>query len=167
MFQRSISCGWAVIFRKDAIHLTILYDNYEEWCHTACINMEWCIPWSQQQQHIMDLLRMFLAKLQLITFSINRPEPNGTSSPKQKTNPNHSPPKNPTHNMNVLTIKFQSIKSKQAALWKSVEDCNPHIILGCETWLTSWIGSKEVMPPDYDTYRKDWSDGSQDIVVIK
>ena len=59
--------------------------------------------------------------------------------------------------MNVLTINFQSIKSKREPLWNLVEECNPDIILGCETWFTSSIGSKKVMPPDYDTYRKDSS----------
>jgi hypothetical protein len=43
--------------------------------------------------------------------------------------------------------------------WNLIDKSNPDIILGCETCLNPSVGSQEVMPPGYNTYRKDRSDG--------
>jgi hypothetical protein len=87
-------------------------------------------------------------------------EPIGASSPKQKDNqPRPSAHNAKNTNLKVIMINFQSIKSKREVFWNLIDYSNPDIILGCKTWLNPSIRSQVVMPPGYNTYRKDRSDG--------
>lgn len=41
----------------------------------------------------------------------------------------------------------------------SINTYQPDIIVGCETWLTPEIYSSELLPSEYNIFRKDRSDG--------
>ena len=51
--------------------------------------------------------------------------------------------------MRVLDINFQSLKSKREEFWSLLEQSEPDIVLGSETWLKPSIAESEVLPPTY------------------
>jgi len=65
----------------------------------------------------------------------------------------------------TLVINFQSIRPKKAELWNLIASTNPDIILGSETWLKPEISDTEIIPNDYDIYRKDRKDGWGGVLV--
>ena len=57
--------------------------------------------------------------------------------------------------LTCLAVNFQSIKNKVADIAAIVEEYNPDIILGNESWLNPDIKSSEIFPEIYNVYRKD------------
>ena len=70
-----------------------------------------------------------------------------------KTNKTNSQP------LKVIVINFQSIKNKKEEVMNLIEQADPSIIMGTETWLTPSICSAEIFPPNYEVIRKDRNDG--------
>ena len=90
--------------------------------------------------------------------------PQHTSSPKRQ-----SDPKNPNKDsLRILAINFQSLRKKGLLLEAVIEDNDPDIILGNETWLDSNIHSSEILPPylGYEINRRDSKTGPYDGVMI-
>lgn len=58
-----------------------------------------------------------------------------------------------------MLINIQSIRSKKESFWQLIDQHNPDIIFGCETWLTKSVYDNEVLPSFYKLYRNDRSDG--------
>ena len=58
-------------------------------------------------------------------------------------------------NLSFFTINFQSIKNKVAEFHALIEEHQPDIIAGTETWLNSDIGNSEIMPQGYISIRRD------------
>ena len=57
--------------------------------------------------------------------------------------------------LTCLAVNCQSIKNKVADIAAIVEEYNPDIILGNESWLNPDIKSSEMFPKIYNVYRKD------------
>ena len=55
----------------------------------------------------------------------------------------------------MLTVNFQSIKSKQGQVKNLVESTQPDIVLGTETWIDPTITDNQIFPPNYHIYRHD------------
>ncbi|CAC5416947.1 unnamed protein product [Mytilus coruscus] len=55
----------------------------------------------------------------------------------------------------MLTVNFQSIKSKQGLIKNLVESTKPDIVLGTETWIDSYVKDNQIFPPNYNIYRND------------
>ncbi|CAC5404305.1 unnamed protein product [Mytilus coruscus] len=57
----------------------------------------------------------------------------------------------------MLTVNFQSIKSKQGQVKNLVESTQPDIVLGTETWIDPTITDNQIFPPNYHilVYRND------------
>ena len=58
----------------------------------------------------------------------------------------------------TLIINFQSIKNKTADLEVILNNENPDIISGSETWLNPNIYSSEIFNSNYEIFRQDRSD---------
>ena len=76
-----------------------------------------------------------------------------TLSPKPR--PKLPPSKNPT--LRILVINFQSLCNKGKLLECVIEDTDPDIIMGTETWLDTGLKSSEILPYQlgYDIQRRD------------
>ena len=67
----------------------------------------------------------------------------------------------------ILVVNFQSIRAKRTSFWLTVEESDPDIIIGCETWLYPGIFEKEVLPNGYHfVARKDRKQNRYGGVII-
>ena len=181
-------CGKAVRWNQRAVAC----DNCEGWYHVDCMNMNshvysaltksntsWVccscgIPnfsTSLFESFDIDTSNHYESLSEQTTSSfcsdIDIGEPIGTSSPKASTRKNQHPQTSRVGGASIktLTINFQSVKSKRESFWNLVDSSKPDIIFGCETWLRPNITTQEVMPPGYNTYRKDRADGYGGVLV--
>ena len=83
-------------------------------------------------------------------------KPQRTRSVKNKQ---ASKKRNGRKSLKVMVINFQSIRNKTSELKVLLEQHNPDIIQGTETWLSQEINSSEIFPDTYDVYRRDRRDG--------
>ena len=67
--------------------------------------------------------------------------------------------------LRTLTINFQSIFSKREEFWSLIDATKPDVIMGCETWLKSGVGHREIFPSGYNLYRKDRKDGYGGVLI--
>ena len=72
---------------------------------------------------------------------------------------------NNNSNLNIAIINCQSVVAKRACFHNFIAEHNPHIIAGCESWLSSSIQSAEVFPNGLKVYRRDRSDGYGGVFV--
>lgn len=81
-------------------------------------------------------------------------EPLLTSSPKRTHLKKDLQRKN---QLRILNINFQSARKKAKLLEAIIDDTDPDIIIGTETWLDSSISSSELLPPylGFDIHRRD------------
>jgi hypothetical protein len=70
-----------------------------------------------------------------------------------------------TQQIRTLTINFRSLRNKKQELWNLITCTDPDIILGNETWLRPDITNSEILPPNFDVYRLDRSDGFGGVLV--
>ena len=64
-----------------------------------------------------------------------------------------------TRPLNILSVNLQSLPANIEVFWEAVDACAPDIIIANETWLKPTIHISEVMPPGFNTLRKDRADG--------
>ena len=90
--------------------------------------------------------------------------PQHTSSPKKQSD-SKKPDKD---SLRILSINFRSLRKKGLLLEAVIDDYDPDIILGNETWLDSNIHSSEILPPylGYEINRRDSKTGPYDGVMI-
>ena len=62
-------------------------------------------------------------------------------------------------NMKVIIINFRSFKNKREEVNNIIDQSDPSVIIGTETWLNPSINSCEYFPPNYEVIRKDRKDG--------
>ncbi|CAC5423879.1 unnamed protein product [Mytilus coruscus] len=91
------------------------------------------------------------------SFSILSPLPSDCIKPFHASTPDRknqdkSPKSVP---IKMLTVIFQSIKSKQGVVKNLVESTKPDIVLGKETWIDSSVKDNQIFPPNYTIYRND------------
>ncbi len=104
----------------------------------------------------------------------NPPSPNNTSlpigdpiassSPKNQAKPKPKPVK--VTSLRAIVVNFQSIKNKAPEVQVLVDNTDPDIIIGTETWLHAGVHSSEVIPRNYSTYRNDRTSDSHGGVLI-
>ena len=94
--------------------------------------------------------------------SQSSPGPPLQSSSPTTANRNKKPPSYP---MKVIVINFQSIKNKKEEVLNLIDQADPSIILGTETWLTPQVSSSEIFPPNYEVIRKDRKDGYGGVLI--
>ena len=76
--------------------------------------------------------------------------------------------RNKNNNLRAIIINFQSLKYKKPDLQLTIDNTNPDIIFGCETWLNKKIETQEILPDNYIVYRKDRSSkGGGVLLAIK
>ena len=63
--------------------------------------------------------------------------------------------KNRKRSLKVCIINFQSIKNKKPDILELIDEEEPDIIAGTETWLNTDISSSEFFPPSYQILRQD------------
>lgn len=71
--------------------------------------------------------------------------------------------------MPLITISImncQSIKNKKAVFNLFIEDHQPDIIIGSESWLSPSVYSSELFPPTYNVYRQDREDGYGGVFIL-
>ena len=78
---------------------------------------------------------------------------------------NDSSPIQSTNSLNLLLLNSQSIVSKKASLDCLLSEHNPHIVAVTETWLKFDVPSSELLPSEYNTFRKDRPDGYGGILL--
>jgi hypothetical protein len=79
-----------------------------------------------------------------------------SSSPNRSTK--HNDPKIPLKSSRAIVINFQSITNKVHETQVLIDNADPDIILGTETWLNGNISSAEVLPTNFQVFRNDRSD---------
>ena len=58
-------------------------------------------------------------------------------------------------NIKILNINCQSVSAKKGKFLTVIEDENPDIVVGTESWLTPNLYSGEIFPQQYQVFRKD------------
>jgi hypothetical protein len=69
----------------------------------------------------------------------------------------HNDPKRPLKSLRAIVINFQSIKNKVHETQVLIDNADPDIILGTETWLNGNISSAEVLSTNLQVSRNDRS----------
>ena len=88
-------------------------------------------------------------------------DPLSTSSPQNQRKPLVN------RKIRVMSINFQSIRSKKEEFWSMLEYSDPDIILASETWLNPNIKEREILPPSYTfAARRDRPNSSHGGVAI-
>lgn len=67
--------------------------------------------------------------------------------------------------MRLISLNFQSIKNKVLETEVLVENSEPDIIVGTETWLNNNIFSAELLPSTYNIYRRDREDSHGGLLI--
>ena len=73
--------------------------------------------------------------------------------------------RNKSNNLRAIVINFQSLKNKKPDLQLTIDNTNPDIIFGYETWLNKKIETLEILPDNYTVYRKDRSSKSGGVLL--
>ena len=69
--------------------------------------------------------------------------------------------------LRIIVINFQSLYGKRASFWQFLEEVQPDVVLGSETWLNKSITDGEVLPPTYKfAARRDRPENPHGGVVI-
>jgi hypothetical protein len=93
----------------------------------------------------------YLADSSSLNSTLGSPGP-----PQHQSSPKRAPPtKASPNNIKVLVINFQSIRNKKEEFGTLVDQVDPDIVLGTETWLSPLIANSEIIPEGYEPYRKD------------
>ena len=50
-------------------------------------------------------------------------------------------------------------------IWEVIDTRKPEIVVGSETWLNNSIHNSEVLPTNYEVYRKDRKDGYGGVLI--
>ena len=85
--------------------------------------------------------------------------PQATSSPQTGSKPRKR--NTIKNNFKVAVMNFNSIRNKTVEFQTFLEDTDPDIVIGTESWLTPDIGDAEVFPTEYSVFRKDRPPGNK------
>ncbi|XP_052224149.1 uncharacterized protein LOC127839803 [Dreissena polymorpha] len=69
--------------------------------------------------------------------------------------------------MRVLVVNFQSMRAKRTSFWLLLEEIDPDIIIGSETWLYPAVYEREILPAGYHVIsRRDLTQDRHGGVII-
>lgn len=88
--------------------------------------------------------------------------PCATSSPIKDPAP---PKAQKRKTLRLISLNFQSIKNKVLETEVLVENSEPDIIVGTETWLNNNIFSAELLPSTYNIFRRDRADSYGGLLI--
>ena len=98
------------------------------------------------------------------SFNSSIGSPQHSSSPKTDAKPTDLRKR---ATLRVLILNLQSMRAKRTPFWLLLEEVDPNIIIGCETWLHQGIYEREVLPANYHMVaRKDMQSEHQGGVMI-
>ena len=146
--------------------VSLACSNCELWYHKDCMqmntatyealektDMSWCCFKCGNPNFDTSLFEDFEATLD--TSKNSSTTGNGSFNlsdivhPKSASSPNPRKRQPVTkRSLRILTINFQSIRSKKEAFWGMLEYAEPDIILASETWLQPGITERETLPPN-------------------
>ena len=92
----------------------------------------------------------------------------GIGSPQAYSSPNKDQTKThqkPRQELRTIITNFQSIRNKVVETQVLIEDVDPDIIVGTETWLSNDILSSEVLPTNYNVFRRDRNDSHGGVLL--
>ena len=159
-------------------------DSCDQWYHSTCLHMNTPVyialenkdvSWHCSQcgmpqfssclfnSHDLDITNSYssLRSPEANNIDLHRPLARSTpiKSIKMKLNSNIKIHKTPNqHKLKTLTINFQSIRNKTADLELLINNEEPDIIAGSETWLNPNIYNSEILNNNYEIFRKDRQD---------
>ena len=87
------------------------------------------------------------------TLDCNRTHTGKTKS--NRTKPRLRNPPQTCQSLKVMVINFQGVWGKVAELAVCLENHQPDIVIGTESWLSEVISNSEIVPPNYTVIRKD------------
>ena len=175
------SCG------LDVEELGILCDNCLQWFHPVCQNMQddtyhfhtenlnfsWVCTTCGSPNHSVSVAQTPLSSLESVnSFSILSSDPDlesiDSGSETERGNPSGSPhiakkqaPGLRHAMLKVLNINFWSLNNPQTRdeFHTLLDQTNPDIVIGSETWLNSDINNAEIVPDDmgFEMFRRDGS----------
>ena len=167
-------------------------DNCDQWCHTECMTMtseeyhhlaDTSVIWLCKICHAPNLSNLYgsitvtdnsfsslttdLHTTSAIDSSCHSTtslgSPMASSSPNRSTK--HNDPKRPLKSLRAIVINFQSIKNKVHETQVLIDNADPDIIIGTETWLNGNISSAEVLPTNFQVFRNDRSDSYGGVLI--
>ena len=160
-------------------------DGCQNWIHAACggvddetyvrfqgSNCVWICPICEVMNISDTLLNSSLESSTSNAFSVLKDDDEGDtltrhtcaipSKPQRKRITRNKPAiakHDGRKSLKVMVINFQSIRNKTSELKVLIDQHNPDIIQGTETWLSQEINSSEIFPDTYDVYRRDRREG--------
>lgn len=81
--------------------------------------------------------------------------PSQNQNPKRTSKKNTKKCKSSRDSLRIIIVNFQSIRNKTADTKVLIDEYDPDIVQGVETWLSEDISSAEVFSDSYDVFRKD------------
>ena len=153
----------------------IMCDTYNQWYHTTCqsVNLQTYNMLAENNAIAWDCLicdcpnyssvcfELILSTLNSFSVlpdtSLHSPLPSDHIKPVHASTPERKKQNANSFNvpLKMLTINFQSIKSKQGLVKNLIESTKPAIVIGTETWLDPTVTDNQIFPPNYKLYRKD------------
>jgi hypothetical protein len=135
----------------------LLCDQCQIWYHNHCVDID-----DDRYSELCDTSFDWICQqCEVITFSDSFFNSGSSQDESSEAESEEIPPRhqNNRKKLKTLVINFQSMKKKTADIESLISMYDPDLIQGTETWLTPAIGSAEIIPEAYTTYRKDRPDG--------
>ena len=151
-------------------------DSCDLWYHKACLGMRTCIydnlgtvSWhclhcalpnvtvflgdslTGSNQNSFDCLSKFSDSIESLDSVCSEMAPNACSSPMSKPERKNRQKKS----LKVCEVNFQSVCNKKAEVLHLIDEEDPDIMIGNETWLSENILTSEIFPESYNVLRLD------------
>ena len=164
-------------------------DSCDKWCHVSCMAMSTAdydqlanssATWICSSCNTPNFSKLYdsisvdnnsfecLSSVSMDSSALSSPtsttigSPSATSSPKRPSAPNS---RSPRRELRTIIVNFQSIKNKVPETQVLIDSADPDIIVGSETWLNSNVFSSEVLPANYNVFRRDRTDGYDGVLI--
>lgn len=167
--QRGVACDdWEKWFHADCMHMSTPVYMY-----MALNNISWHCTNCGMPNFTSSLFESTIMSTRNSFSTLNSSHINNISTHSSGPPTSYSSPFNPikrnkpqSQQHKIISINFQSIKKKEEVMIL-IEQADPSIIMGTETWLNPSISSAEIFPLNYEVIRKDRHDGYGVLQAIK
>ena len=164
-------------------------DSCDKWCHVSCMAMSTAdydqlanssVTWICSSCNTPNFTKLYdsilvdnnsfecLSSASMDSIALSSPtsstmgSPSATSSPKKSRAPNSQRSR---RELRTIVLNFQRIKNKVPETQVLIDSADPDVILGSETWLNSNVFSSEVLPTNYNVFRRDRADGYGGVLI--